>query len=145
MPVPASHLDHGSLGDCPRVCVTGEADDIVAISLEGEFDLASSPLLTEEAERGLDEYKHLILDLSYATFIDSSLINALIGLHTTAQSRGRVAVIQVGAEAGANRVLELTSIDRILPLTRNRADAVRSIRTSPAAGEAVVGRGRRGE
>jgi anti-sigma B factor antagonist len=145
MRVPASDLAHALRGDWPRLRSTREADDIGVVSLEGEFDLASSALLTEEAERVLEARKHLIVDLNDATFIDSSVINALIGLQSAAHGCGRVAVVQVGAEGSVNRVLKLTSIDRILPLTRNRPDAVRSIRTSPAAGEAIAGGGRRGE
>jgi anti-anti-sigma factor len=142
MPVAASHPARGSRGDWPRLRSAGEADDIVVISLEGEFDLASATLLTEEAERVLEEHKHLILDLNDAAFIDSSVIKALIGLQAAAQGCGRAAVVQIEAEASANRVLELTSIDQILPLCRNRTDAVRSVRASSTAGVTVGGRSR---
>jgi anti-sigma B factor antagonist len=107
--------------------VTQETDDIVAISLEGEFDMTTSPLLVEQAERALDDRQHLILDLSDATFIDSSMLNAVLRTHRAATARGRVAVLQLGSAAVVDRVIALTGIERVLPRTDNRADAVRTI------------------
>jgi anti-anti-sigma factor len=107
--------------------VTQETDDIVAISLEGEFDMANSPLLVEQAERALDDQQHLILDLSDATFIDSAILNVLLQTHKAAVARGRIAVLQLGSAAIVDRVVALTRIERVLTRSDNRADAVRRI------------------
>ena len=55
-----------------------ETDEIAGLCLEGEFDLANAPQIIEEAERLVADEKQLILDLSEATFIDSSVIHALL-------------------------------------------------------------------
>jgi anti-sigma B factor antagonist len=108
--------------------VTPEADDIVAISLQGEFDMGSSPMLVDEAQRALDEGRHLILDLSEATFVDSSILNAVLRTHRAATSRGQVAVLQLGSAAIVERVLALTGIEQVLPRADDRAEAIETIR-----------------
>jgi anti-anti-sigma regulatory factor len=57
--------------------VLAETDQIAALCLEGEFDLANAPQIIEEGERLPADDKQVILDLSDATFIDSSVIQAL--------------------------------------------------------------------
>ena len=60
------------------ISVVPETDEIVAVCLEGEFDMANARTVGEEIDRTLQSGKDLILDLSEATFIDSSLTDVLI-------------------------------------------------------------------
>jgi anti-anti-sigma factor len=106
-----------------------ETDEIVALSLVGEFDLANAPRIVEESERVLADEKHLILDLSRATFIDSSVINALFGAHKRAKERGRLAVLQLGTAAIVELVLKVSEIERVLPRVHTRAEAIGTIRS----------------
>ena len=73
--------------------------------------------------------KHLILDLSQATFIDSSVINALFDAHRQAKERGRLAVLQLGTAAIVELVLKLSEIERVLPRVHTRAEAIDTIRS----------------
>jgi anti-anti-sigma regulatory factor len=63
MPV-APDRPAGSRETEPRLRVTQATDEIVVITLEGEFDLASSPMLSSAAARALDEGNDVIVDLS---------------------------------------------------------------------------------
>lgn len=121
------------------VSVTPEAGEIVAIHLRGEFDLATTPSLLEEAQRRLDEHKHLILDLNGATFIDSSVINVIIRAHRTASARGRVAVLELGPNAVVERALDISGITQIVPRAHTRADAIHTIHRAAEPGATEPG------
>lgn len=68
----------GSGSDIGAIRVVPETEEILAVSLEGEFDLTNAPCLSDEIERALDRGNGLIVDLSEATFIDSSVIHVLM-------------------------------------------------------------------
>jgi anti-sigma B factor antagonist len=114
-------------GDDARVQVTQETEGIVAISLEGEFDLANSTLIREQAERALDDQNHLIINLSQATFIDSSTIHTLVQTHNGAVERGQVVVLQLATATAVERVLEIAGIVQHLPRAGTRSEAVETI------------------
>ena len=107
--------------------VVAAADGIAALCLEGEFDLANAPQIIEEGKRLLAEDKQVILDLSEATFIDSSVIQALAHLGAEATKKGRIAVLQVGTPAIVERVIEISGIDRVIPRTQTRPEAINTI------------------
>jgi ABC-type transporter Mla MlaB component len=67
--------------------VVPETGEIVALCLEGDFDLTNAPALGDEIDRALERGKGLILDLSEATFIDSSVINVLVRASKAASGR----------------------------------------------------------
>jgi anti-anti-sigma factor len=127
MPAPYSQPPIGAEDGKPRLQVTEETDAIVAISLEGEWDMASAPLLTAQTQRALADEKHLILDLSRATFIDSSTINALIKTHATASDRGQRLVLQLATAANVERILEVSGIDHLIPRVSSRSGAIQII------------------
>ena len=110
-----------------RLQVTEETDAIVAISLEGEWDMANAALLNEKTEQALDNDKHLILDLSRATFIDSSTLHALVKTHATASERGQRLVLQLATAANVERILEVSGIDQLIPRVSSRAEAIQTI------------------
>lgn len=108
--------------------VFAETDEIAGLRLEGEFDLANAPQIIEEGERLLTDDKQVILDLSEATFIDSSVIHALFRVGAGARKNGRVVVLQLGTAAIVERVIEISKIDRVLPRVSTRPEAVDTIR-----------------
>ena len=110
--------------------VVPETAEIVALCLEGEFDRANASLITEEAARALKDAKHLIVDLSKTTFIDSSVIAALFYVHKQARSCDRLAVLQLGTAAIVEKVLKLSDVERFIPRTNTRTDAIATIQNS---------------
>lgn len=110
-----------------EIHVVAATDEIAALCLEGEFDMANAPRIIEEGERVLADHKQVILDLSDATFIDSSVIQALARLAAEATKNGRIAVLQVGTPATVERVIEISGIDRAIPRTQTRPEAIDTI------------------
>jgi anti-sigma B factor antagonist len=104
-----------------------ETDEIVAVCLEGEFDLANTPALVEQIEQAIQDDKHLIIDLSDATFIDSTMINALFHAANAAKAKERTIVLQLGTAPIVERVIEISEIEQVLCRVNTRADAVKMI------------------
>ena len=113
--------------------VVPETDEIVAVCLEGEFDLAEVRRLRDEIDRALDGGKDVILDLSEATFIDSSIIGALVHGSREARASKQSMVLQLGTAAIVERVLELFAIEQVLPRAHDRPEAVQIIQQRAAS------------
>ena len=90
--------------------VVSETAEIDAISLEGDFDMANAPAFDQQVDRALEGGKELILDLSEATFIDSTIINVLFRATQAAGEKERAIVLQLGTAAIVERALELVEI-----------------------------------
>ena len=119
--------------DPATILVSCEADDIVSLYLRGEFDAFNAPEITDRALRALAADKHLVLDLSDTTFIDASVIGALVAIQAAANDRGRSAVLQLGTAPIVERVVAITGIEDVLPRTETRVDAIAQIRGLTAA------------
>jgi anti-anti-sigma factor len=107
--------------------VVPEGDAIVAICLEGDFDLSNAAALGKEVDRALKKGNNLILDLSRATFIDSSVVHVLVRASEEVSRSERAVVVQLGTAAVVERVLEIAEIERVLPRAHDRQEAVRII------------------
>jgi anti-anti-sigma factor len=110
-----------------RLLVSQETDGIVVISLEGEWDMANAALLSEQTEHGLDHHQHLILDLSRASFIDSSTIQTLVKTHEAASKQRQAVVLQLATAANVERILEVSGIDQLIPRASSRSRAIQII------------------
>ena len=119
--------------DSATILVSCEADDIVSLYLRGEFDAFNASEITDRALRALAADKHLVLDLSDTTFIDASVIGALVAIQAAANDRGRSAVLQLGTAPIVERVVAITGIEDVLPRTETRVDAIARIRGLMAA------------
>ena len=109
------------------VRVVPETDEIVAVCLEGDFDLSNAPAFGKEVGRALENGNDLILDLSQATFIDSSVVHVLVNASKAVTGSKRAVVLQLGTAAIVERVLEIAEIERVLPRAHRRQEAVRII------------------
>ena len=107
--------------------VVPETDEIVVVCLEGDFDMANAPVLGDQIDRALESGDNLILDLSEATLIDSSVINVVMRAVKAAGGREQTMVLQLGTAAIVERVLEIARIEQVLPRSHNRQEAVRII------------------
>jgi anti-sigma B factor antagonist len=95
-------------------------EDAREISVTGELDLHDAPAL----ERAFDEAqaaaaRRLLLDLSSAPFVDSTIL----GLVVAASKRFETFVVAAG-DVRVLRVLEITGLDRTLHVERSRPEAL---------------------
>jgi len=115
------------------VLLEPEDDGIVALRLRGDIDLITSPLLLDQATYALGAHAHIVVDLSDATFIDSSAIHALLKIKAAANREGCVTVLQLGTAATVERAIEIAGIERVLPRAESRSEAIATIRRLASA------------
>ncbi len=93
------------------------------VSLAGEIDLYNAPdveeALLESLGRGAT---HVVVDLCAVTFIDSVALGVLVRTsHELRDLGGRLAI---ACPPDVARFFEVAGLDRILPISRTRAEAV---------------------
>ncbi len=91
-----------------QIDVRKEPDRIV-LSLHGELDLASTPLLQDEIESAeTDGVSLIVLDLDDLEFIDSTGLRIILAAHERSQERGQMLALTRGSQ----QVQRLMSITR---------------------------------
>jgi len=128
--------DLGSDHPAGTIELSRETDNIVVLSLEGEFDMANAAWVSEHIDRALDT-DHVVIDLSPATFIDSSIINVLVHTAGFAESRGRAAVVKLSTSEIVERVVQLSGVEQFLPRVHTREQAMELIHQHILSGDAA--------
>lgn len=101
--------------------VTRREDGAIAVSLSGDLDLSTLDQLTSALDGHLDGKPELVvLDLRELTFLDSSGLRAMLGLHAKLTAQGGRLVIVRGPRR-VHRVLELTRADEELEIVADPA------------------------
>ena len=99
-------------------------DGVRIITIEGELDIATSPHVRELLDGAAkDVERPLVVDLTECEFIDSTGLATLLHCAKPAQNgESHVALVSQGGEV--RKLLELTAIDRTIPVFDNVDDAV---------------------
>ncbi len=110
-----------SLGD------SGCGDDVIVLLAGGELDFAASPQLGEHiAQRMETGSGRLVLDLSSATFIDSTAIGVLVRAATRLRESGggSLAIICPEENREILQIFEVAGVSNAFALYRSREDAL---------------------
>lgn len=94
------------------------------IRVSGELDLHAAPEFRHKVEDELarTSSKHLLLDFTALTFIDSSGLGAILGRYKTIrQLPGKMSIF--GAGGTVRRILELAGINKLIPLCETERQA----------------------
>ncbi|MCG8325981.1 MAG: STAS domain-containing protein [Thiotrichales bacterium] len=94
---------------------TKEEGNFVVLGLEGEVDLSCSPEARKQILGVLDTGKHLLVDLSNVTYIDSSGVASLVEGYQTAKKSDQKFGL-VGVSEAAMSVLKLARLDKVFPI-----------------------------
>jgi anti-sigma B factor antagonist len=105
------------------------------ITLSGEHDLNTAPELRDKLATSIRDRVPVVVDLSGAAFIDSSILGALLDARRQAED-GKVgfAVAFTGGAQSVERVLEVTGLDSTLPVHQTRATAIEAAHARLPAG-----------
>jgi anti-anti-sigma factor len=87
---------------------------LVALSVYGELDMASSGLLVEQLRIAEDsDAEQIVLDLSELEFIDSTGLTTIVAATRRSSENGnRLVGLRAGGQV--KRVLEITGIDQVV-------------------------------
>jgi len=90
---------------------------VVVLTLTGEHDLTTAPVLREQMESAVTDSSGVLIDLSAAEFIDSSIIGVVLEARRRTEEAGIgfAAALHDGQPA-VRRVLEVTGLDSNLPV-----------------------------
>jgi anti-sigma B factor antagonist len=104
---------------------------VVVVVLTGEHDLYTAPALRDRISTLFEERTPLVVDLTSATFIDSSVLRVLLEVRREADERGMGFAVALGEDEapGVRRVLEVTGLVPVFPVLPARKDAIKVARS----------------
>jgi anti-sigma B factor antagonist len=118
--------------DANPILLDDAAGDVVVVVVEGEHDIYTAPALRERLEEALGKGGGVVVDLTGATFVDSSVLGALLDARRRALDAHQGFVVCVGeqVEPGVRRILDITGLVPVLPVVNGRAEAIEAARTN---------------
>ena len=120
--------------DARTITLDDSHGDVLVVCVSGEQDIYTAPALRERLEQGLAATTGLVVDLSAATFLDSSILGALLEARRQALERTIGYVVSLGEspEPGVQRILEITGLVPVFPVVKSREEALEAARSAPA-------------
>jgi anti-sigma B factor antagonist len=103
------------------------------IELGGEVDLYTAPEFKERLVQVIEDgKKQLVVDLSKATFIDSTTLGVLVGgVKRLRPTGGSLAL--VCTDQNITKIFEITGLDRVFPIHASRDEALQSASSGDGA------------
>jgi anti-sigma B factor antagonist len=102
---------------------------VEVIMISGEHDLNTAPDLRQKLSAAIRARTSIVVDLSAAAFVDSSILGALLDArHQAADQELGFAVALSGGAQSVERVLEVTGLDSTLPVHQTRSAAIQAAR-----------------
>src|SRR4051812_49853850 len=87
--------------DANPIVLDDSPGDVVIVVVEGEHDIYTAPTLRERLEEALARGGGIVVDLTGATFVDSSVLGALLDARRRAIEAGQGDVVWGGGTGGA--------------------------------------------
>jgi anti-sigma B factor antagonist len=108
-------------------------EDSIVIKLQGEVDLYAAPELKDHVNRAIESGKtKLVLDLSGATFIDSTTLGILVSGMKRLRPRGGMLAVLCPDPTMA-RIFDITGLNRMFSVHDNLEDALASLESGARA------------
>jgi anti-sigma B factor antagonist len=111
--------------------ITGEIaldrteDGLAVLTISGEHDLSTAPNLRKQIDELVAERMPIVVDLSSASFVDSSILGVVLEGRRRAIDAGiGYAVCQDDGAGAVARVLEITGLREELPVHADRDTAI---------------------
>jgi anti-sigma B factor antagonist len=130
----------GALMDARTIVLDDSHGDVLVVVVRGEHDIYTAPALRDRLDEALGAPDGaaapagVVVDLSGATFLDSSILGALLEARRQALERGLGYVVSLGdePEPGVQRILEITGLVPVFPVVRSLTEALEAARSAPA-------------
>jgi anti-sigma B factor antagonist len=103
-------------------------EDIFVVSLAGEHDLYTTPMVQEALRSVIAEgARTIVVDLTETTFLDSTMLHLLLNARRELGDGGRL--LLVTDDASVKRVFEVAGIDRFFDFYPSRRAAEEEVRS----------------
>jgi anti-sigma B factor antagonist len=105
-------------------------DGVAVVVVEGEHDVYTAPSLSEQLDSLLAEGVPFVIDLTPATFVDSSVLRVLLEARRRADERRVGFAVALGQDDSnpVRRVLDITGLIPVLPVHSGRDAAIEAAR-----------------
>lgn len=118
-----------------EVALDRSENGLTIVAIRGEHDLNTAPELRSHLQRLIAERSGFVVDLSEASFIDSSILGVILQAHRDAAETGvGFAVAQNDGTEAVRRVLDITGVREELPVHSSREKALSHVRAAGTAG-----------
>src|SRR5262249_23856409 len=109
-----------------QIVVDTEENGVSVVGVHGEHDVYTAPSLPEQLSSLLEDGNPVVVDLTPATFIDSSILGVLLGGLRRAREHesGFALVIGEASEPTVRRIFEVTGLFPVFPVFASREEAV---------------------
>jgi anti-sigma B factor antagonist len=104
-----------------------ECEGVIVLLAGGALDFSASPQLKERITEHVDAgSKQVVVDLSTATFIDSTAIGVLVGAarRLCEGGDGSLAIVCPEENRAVLRIFEIAGVSDVFPLHRSREEAL---------------------
>jgi anti-sigma B factor antagonist len=114
---------------------------VALLTVAGEHDLYTAPALREQLDRALAA-GDLIVDLSDATFVDSSVLGALLNARQRAieEQRGFAVCLKPDSSAMVRQVFEITGLMPTMPVLASVDEAGEALMNGAPRGDEEQGK-----
>ena len=118
--------------DANPIVLDDAAGDVIVVVIEGEHDIYTAPTLRVRLDEALDRGGGVVVDLTGATFVDSSVLGALLDARRRAHESQQGFVVSIGdtVEPGVRRILDITGLVPVLPVVNGREEAIATARSN---------------
>ncbi|HEX3330723.1 MAG TPA: STAS domain-containing protein [Gaiellales bacterium] len=109
-------------------------DGVPLVRVHGEHDVSNQELLRDGLATALAQGSVVVVDLSEASFVDSSVLHTLASAgHPARDAPGRAIVVCARGDGLTRRLLHLAGLDEGVPIAETVEDALRSATAEPVA------------
>lgn len=132
-PVPSAPGYARSVDVVGEVHSESGSNGVEIVVLTGEHDLGTMPMVRDAFDAAASgDGKSLMIDISKATFVDSSILGAVLDARRNAveSDRGFAVACEDAAEP-VRRVLEVTGLAEELPVHSSREAALEALASAP--------------
>jgi anti-sigma B factor antagonist len=111
---------------------------LAVLAIKGEHDLSTAPMLRQRLDGLIAESSPIVVDLSPASFVDSSILGVILDARRRAEDGGLgFAVSHANGPDPVGRVLDITGLRSELPVHPDREQAATAALES-APGESAA-------
>jgi anti-sigma B factor antagonist len=118
-----------------RIELDRNNDGVVVVVVTGEHDVYTAPSLRDQIQSVIEEKAPFVIDLTPATFVDSSILRVLLEARRQAEESGLGFAIALGngEGPGVRRILQVTGLMNVFPVLANREEALQTAKSAKAA------------
>jgi anti-sigma B factor antagonist len=115
-----------------RIEIDRSSNGVVVVVVIGEHDVYTAPSLRDQIQSVIQEQVPFVIDLTPATFVDSSVLRVLLEArrHAEEDGIGFAVALGEGESEGVRRILDVTGLMKVFPVMPAREEALETAKSA---------------